>query len=130
MQRGKQPKWKKKASFSKAGSSERVFEAPARRESATSQSGNFGSVSRAQIAVGGAGAGGGLGLNAPGFGPKVQHEVPMGSTRSGSLKGLVIDDEVECLCELSTHMENSNETAFIRKHLNPNISATWTQAHL
>jgi len=99
VQRGKPPKWKKKASFSKPASGEMTFEAPPRRDSASQNvSSQFGSVSRSQIAVGGAGAGGGLGLNAPGFGPKVNHAVPLrDSMRTSSLKALALDDDIKRL---------------------------------
>lgn len=43
------------------------------QETASSRALNLGTVDSKSIAVGGAGAGGGLGLNKPGFGPKVQH---------------------------------------------------------
>lgn len=43
------------------------------QESAAAKAANLGTVDRKSLAVGGAGSGGGLGLNAPGFGPKVKH---------------------------------------------------------
>merc|ERR1712107_707864 len=50
VQRGKPPKWKKKASISKPASGEMTFEAPPRRDSASQNvSSQFGSVSRSQI---------------------------------------------------------------------------------
>jgi len=49
------------------------------QEAAEARGKNLGMVNSAALAVGGAGQGGGLGLNKPGFGPKVQHFAGRGS---------------------------------------------------
>eukprot|EP00933_Yihiella_yeosuensis_P018995 TRINITY_DN15457_c0_g1_i1.p1 TRINITY_DN15457_c0_g1~~TRINITY_DN15457_c0_g1_i1.p1 ORF type:complete len:578 (+),score=136.82 TRINITY_DN15457_c0_g1_i1:17-1750(+) len=59
-----------KGSFNGGGS---IGKSQASYGTAVSKAKNLGSISANQIAVGGAGAGGGLGLNRPGFGPKVNH---------------------------------------------------------
>jgi len=64
---------KRKAWSFAAGSSEQMTKTASSQEAAFSKAQNLGVVSGSSLAVGGAGQGGGLGLNAPGFGPKVQH---------------------------------------------------------
>lgn len=56
-----------------AVSSEQIAKALASKEAAAAKGMNLGTVDSKSLAVGGAGAGGGLGLNRPGFGPKVKH---------------------------------------------------------
>jgi len=68
-----------------------------RRPSSTSTSGNEGKrnssfLSNSAIAVGGAGQGGGLGLNAPGAGPRVSHFAPRSST--AKVRAIKVEDEV------------------------------------
>jgi len=53
--------------------SEQMMKAFQSQEAAASKAKNLGTVDSKSLAVGGAGAGGGLGLNRPGFGPKVTH---------------------------------------------------------
>lgn len=65
------------------------------QEAAASKAMNMGMVDMKSIAVGGAGQGGGLGLNAPGFGPKVKHFATGGATGQGGNKAIVVSDEVK-----------------------------------
>mmetsp|Transcript_23926 Transcript_23926/g.43910 ORF Transcript_23926/g.43910 Transcript_23926/m.43910 type:complete len:331 (-) Transcript_23926:224-1216(-) len=65
----------------------------ASQQDATSKSKNLGIVDQKSLAVGGAGAGGGLGLNAPGFGPKVQHFAG-GGPRGSVTKVIEVDKEL------------------------------------
>mmetsp|Transcript_52676 Transcript_52676/g.104631 ORF Transcript_52676/g.104631 Transcript_52676/m.104631 type:complete len:592 (-) Transcript_52676:153-1928(-) len=53
--------------------SEQMQKAYQSQEGASQRSKHLGSTEASSLAVGGAGAGGGLGLNKPGFGPKVHH---------------------------------------------------------
>lgn len=54
-------------------SSEQMSKAATSKTKAEAHSASLGTVDKKSLAVGGAGAGGGFGLNAPGFGVKVQH---------------------------------------------------------
>mmetsp|Transcript_42870 Transcript_42870/g.100575 ORF Transcript_42870/g.100575 Transcript_42870/m.100575 type:complete len:340 (+) Transcript_42870:122-1141(+) len=67
--------------------------AQASQVDATAKSSNLGVVDSKSLAVGGAGAGGGLGLNAPGFGPKVQHFAG-GGARGSVTKVMDIDEDL------------------------------------
>jgi Ca2+-binding EF-hand superfamily protein len=75
-----------------ARTSDGMSKAQASKEAATEQSKNLGLVDNKALAVGGAGQGGGLGLNRPGHGPKVQHFAGRGSVGA---KTLIIADECE-----------------------------------
>lgn len=65
------------------------------KEAAASKAKNWGLINNSSIAVGGAGSGGGMGLNAPGFGPKVQHFA--GNSRSGTdkMRSINVDEEIK-----------------------------------
>lgn len=71
--------------------SEQIAKAFASKEAAAAKAMNYGTVDSRSLAVGGAGAGGGLGLNRPGFGPKVQHF----AGARGSLGGISISPVVQ-----------------------------------
>jgi len=77
---------------------------------ATAKALNLGLVNSASLATGGAGAGGGLGLNAPGFGPKVQHFSGggLGTARGKSLQ--VSDDAIAAWAQI---MDDGDPTNFI-----------------
>lgn len=72
------------------GGSDQMQKAHASQYAAACKKKEFGTVDNKAIAVGGAGAGGGLGLNAPGFGPKVNHF----SGAGGGVKGLDVDNTI------------------------------------
>lgn len=55
------------------GGSQQIQKALASKEAATSKAQNLGTVDSKSLMIGGAGQGGGLGLNKPGFGPAVKH---------------------------------------------------------
>merc|ERR1712232_331326 len=71
---------------------------------------SIGTVDKASLAVGGAGAGGGLGLNAPGHNVKVQHFAGGGSGVSAK-KQVAIDAEVRNAWD--TVLDDANKNAWI-----------------
>eukprot|EP00928_Gymnodinium_smaydae_P056328 TRINITY_DN39724_c0_g1_i1.p1 TRINITY_DN39724_c0_g1~~TRINITY_DN39724_c0_g1_i1.p1 ORF type:complete len:333 (+),score=98.74 TRINITY_DN39724_c0_g1_i1:69-1067(+) len=62
---------------SDATQSEQMAKARQSKEQSVQKGMSLGTVDKRSLAVGGAGAGGGLGLNAPGHGPKVKHFAPV-----------------------------------------------------
>lgn len=94
VRRGRPPKWQKKPSIAGYAALVGDNKAEASKSEALSKAKNFGTVGGSSLAVGGAGQGGGLGLNRPGFGPKVQHfGGPVGG--SGSLNAeLQVAEEI------------------------------------
>lgn len=92
VRRGRPPKWKAAVGGYGAPSSNGCKK-EASQEEAKSKTKSFGTVGSSSLAVGGAGQGGGLGLNRPGFGPKVHHfGGPVGGTASVSAELQVSDD--------------------------------------
>jgi len=85
--RGRVPKWKRTDS----GGGGEVKQASA--VFSMKKAANLGTTGLSSIAVGGAGAGGGLGLNRPGFGPSVKHFAG-GARGSGTAKTIVVEDEI------------------------------------
>lgn len=77
-----------------AGGSEQMSKAETSKEAASAKTKGLGVISAGNIAVGGAGAGGGMGLNAPGFGRPVQH-FSGGRAAPGGLKSVNIDEEIK-----------------------------------
>jgi len=73
---------------------------------------NMGKLDIKQIAVGGAGQGGGLGLNAPGFGPKVRHFATGGATgQRGGNNAIVVSDDVKTAWQ--EVLDAGNSTAWV-----------------
>jgi hypothetical protein len=99
VRRGKPPSWKKKQSFSRApsdghnGDTPKPYSPAVRAQASSGQKAKqFGSLDTASIAMGGAGQGGGLGLNRPGAGPTVKHFA--GGGRGSISQELQMDDEI------------------------------------
>eukprot|EP00929_Paragymnodinium_shiwhaense_P004256 TRINITY_DN10504_c0_g2_i1.p1 TRINITY_DN10504_c0_g2~~TRINITY_DN10504_c0_g2_i1.p1 ORF type:complete len:338 (-),score=85.67 TRINITY_DN10504_c0_g2_i1:76-1089(-) len=94
VRRGKPPKWQQKRLSGGYGGNQAEFtKTEASKESALSKAKNFGTVGTGSLAVGGAGQGGGLGLNRPGFGPRIQHfGGPVGGSASVGAELLVAED--------------------------------------
>lgn len=91
-----------------AVASDQMQKANASKETAAANKKDFGKIDSKSIAVGGAGAGGGLGLNAPGFGPKVTHF--SGGGRN-SVKALEVDDSISSAW--SQVLDDKDSTAWI-----------------
>jgi len=64
------------------------------RGAAAAKAKNWGALDSSSIAVGGAGAGGGMGLNAPGFGPRVQHFAGGRASGSERMRSINVDGEI------------------------------------
>eukprot|EP00929_Paragymnodinium_shiwhaense_P004255 TRINITY_DN10504_c0_g1_i1.p1 TRINITY_DN10504_c0_g1~~TRINITY_DN10504_c0_g1_i1.p1 ORF type:complete len:347 (-),score=109.09 TRINITY_DN10504_c0_g1_i1:98-1138(-) len=95
VRRGKPPKWQQRKLSGGYGNNNNndVTKTEASFQSALSKAKNFGTVGTGSLAVGGAGQGGGLGLNRPGFGPKVQHfGGPVGGSASVGVELSVTED--------------------------------------
>lgn len=73
-------------------SSEQMAKAAASKAKAEEKGQSLGTVDAKSLMVGGAGAGGGFGLNAPGYGVKVQHFAPVAG--SGTKKQIDVDDAI------------------------------------
>jgi len=80
----------------------------ASRETATQNAKNLGTIDAKSIAVGGAGAGGGLGLNRPGFGPKVQH---FSGGATAQKKSIEVSEDIRSAW--SKVMDDSDSTSWI-----------------
>eukprot|EP00746_Dinoflagellata_sp_MGD_P001580 gnl/MRDRNA2_/MRDRNA2_102993_c0_seq1.p1 gnl/MRDRNA2_/MRDRNA2_102993_c0~~gnl/MRDRNA2_/MRDRNA2_102993_c0_seq1.p1 ORF type:complete len:520 (-),score=132.02 gnl/MRDRNA2_/MRDRNA2_102993_c0_seq1:58-1617(-) len=91
-----------------SGGSDQMQKAHASKEAAVAAKKNFGTVDNKSLAVGGAGAGGGLGLNAPGFGPKVNHFSGGGRT---SVKSIEVDGAIPAAW--SQVLDDKDNTAWI-----------------
>jgi len=83
----------------------------ASKAQAIGNSAKFGNVDAKSLAVGGAGAGGGLGLNRPGFGPKVQHFAGGGGDRTSQAKSVDVSQDIHDAW-LSV-IDDSNPTSWI-----------------
>eukprot|EP00747_Dinoflagellata_sp_TGD_P165914 gnl/TRDRNA2_/TRDRNA2_187919_c0_seq1.p1 gnl/TRDRNA2_/TRDRNA2_187919_c0~~gnl/TRDRNA2_/TRDRNA2_187919_c0_seq1.p1 ORF type:complete len:742 (-),score=177.21 gnl/TRDRNA2_/TRDRNA2_187919_c0_seq1:39-2198(-) len=77
-----------------ASQTDQMAKSNASQEAAASKAKNLGTVDSRSIAVGGAGAGGGMGLNRPGFGPKVKSFAAPSAGTSGNKKAIEVDAEV------------------------------------
>jgi hypothetical protein len=80
-------------------SSEQMAKAAASKKAAEEKGAGLGTVDQKSLMVGGAGAGGGFGLNAPGFGVKVQHFAGGGS-------GVAAKKQLEVSPEVASTWQN------------------------
>jgi len=93
--------------------SAQMGKAYASQEMAASKSKNLGLLNGASLAVGGAGQGGGLGLNAPGFGPRVRH-FSGGGANGGSAGGAKsIQVSADAISAWSQVLDDKDPTSYV-----------------